>query len=230
MLERILLVEDETIMLSLLSTFLEKAGYRVTGATNAAEALASFEKSTPDLVLLDLGLPDEDGIVILRKIRTVSNAPVVVLSARTGNDQRTSALELGADDFINKGVDPQELLLRLRNILGSASVPGTPDRHVVTFAGWRLDLESRELHNPAGEEVRLTPSEFQMLAALGRNSGSVVRRGALVDAVSGVEHGPTERSLDTYINRLRRKIERDPKNPDIIVTLKGVGYRLKRDA
>ncbi len=225
--QRILIVEDETIMLSLLSTFLEKAGYRVSGATNAQEALASFENEAPDLVVLDLVLPDEDGIVILRKLRTISDLPIVVLSARADNEQRTLALELGANDFVNKGVDPQELLFRLRNILsGTGAAATTPSE--VEFSGWTLNLTGRELRGPDGDDVHLTPSEFHLLAALCKNRGSVVKREALVDAVSGVENGPSERSLDTYMNRLRKKIERDPKNPEIIVTLKGVGYRLKR--
>lgn len=237
MAHRILLIEDETIMLDLLSTFLEKAGYRVTGATNAAEALASFEKEAPDLVLLDLVLPDENGIVILRKIRTTSNVPIVVLSGRAENAHRTAALELGANDFVNKGVDLQELLLRLRNILngiapgtrpGGGAAPSTGAGTRLLFAGWTLNLDSRELINPDGDEVHMTRSEFQLLAALGRNPGNVVKREALVDAVSGVTNGPTERSLDTYMNRLRRKIEKDPKQPEIIQTLKGVGYKLKR--
>ena len=237
MAHRILLIEDETIMLDLLSTFLEKAGYRVTGATNASEALASFEMETPDLVLLDLVLPDENGLVILRKIRTTSNVPIVVLSGRAENAHRTTALELGANDFVNKGVDLQELLLRLRNILngiatgtrpGGGAAPGTNADTHLHFAGWTLNLDNRELINPDGDEVHMTRSEFQLLAALGRNPGNVVKREALVDAVSGVTNGPTERSLDTYMNRLRRKIEKDPKQPEIIQTLKGVGYKLKR--
>ncbi len=233
----ILLIEDETIMLDLLSTFLEKAGYRVSGAANAAEALASFEKEAPDLVLLDLVLPDESGLVVLRKLRTTSNVPIVVLSGRAENTHRTTALELGANDFVNKGVDLQELLLRLRNILngiapgtrpGGGAAPGTGSDKRLRFAGWTLNIDSRELINPAGDEVHITRSEFQLLAALGRNPGNVVKREALVDAISGVTDGPTERNLDTYMNRLRRKIEKDPKQPDIIQTLKGVGYKLKR--
>lgn len=228
MTKQILVIEDETIMLSLLSTFLEKAGYRAIGATNAAEALATLESGAPDLVLLDLGLPDEDGIVLLRKIRTVSNVPVVVLSARSDNEIRMAALELGANDFVTKGVDPQELLLRMHNVLGGEA--GAHDNHApVTFAGWSFDPEGRELRDPAGKNVHLTPAETQILAALAHHPGSAVKRQSLVDAVSGIENGPTERNLDTYINRLRKKIEPDPHNPELIVTLKGVGYRLKRD-
>lgn len=215
-------------MLSLLSTFLEKAGYRVIGAASAAEALAAFEKDAPDLVLLDLVLPDEDGIVILRKLRTVSDTPIIVLSARTDNEIRTTALALGANDVVNKGVDPQELLLRVRNVLsGGADADDAPSK-VMTFAGWRLDPDGRELLDPDGNDVHLTPSEFQMLAALARHPGRVVKRDVLIDAVSGIENGPSERSLDTYMNRLRKKIEHDPRHPQIIVTIKGTGYRLKR--
>lgn len=233
MAQRILLIEDETIMLTLLSTFLEKAGYRVTGAMNAAEGLASFDKETPDLVILDLVLPDEDGTVVLRKLRMISDLPIIVLSGRADNEQRTVALELGANDFVNKGVDPQELVLRIRNALGNAlqnkATDGPPDAPAITFSGWTLDINSRVLLNAAQEEVHLTRAEFQLLAALAKIPGNVVKRDALVDAVSGVENGPSERSLDTYMNRLRKKVERDPKNPEIIITLKGVGYRLRRD-
>lgn len=231
--KRILLIEDETIMISLLSAFLEKAGYQVIPATTAGEALATLEKETPELILLDLGLPDEDGIVVLRKIRTTSKVPIVVLSARSENEQRTTALELGADDFVNKGVDPQELLLRISNILGKRDIGPAdsiaPPAENIGFAGWTLDMNARTVLDPTGRDVHLTPSEFHILAALVNSAGGVTKRQVLVDAISGIEDGPTERALDTYINRLRKKIEANPRKPEIIVTMKGIGYRLKRD-
>ncbi len=237
MARRILLVEDETITLTLLSAYLDKAGYRVRGVTTAAEAMASFELERPDLVLLDLALPDEDGLVVLRKIRTTSAVPVVLLSARAENAQRTAALELGANDFITKGVDPQELLLRLRNILGqSSSMPvhasadaqdGEAAGHVL-FSGWALDIDKGELIDPDGQTVRLTRAELQLMAALAKNPGAAVRRETLLDAVSSTESGPTERGLDTYVSRLRKKLKHAPNQPEVLQTVKGIGYRLLR--
>ena len=225
----ILLVEDETIMLDLMTHFLERAGYKVSPATTAAEALSLFEKRPPDLVLLDLVLPDEDGLVIIRKLRAMSEIPIIVLSGRAENAQRTAALELGANDFINKGVDTQELLIRIKNILTGTAASDPNDANTVRFAGWSLDMKARELLDPDGTPVHITASEFLLLSALAKRPGHLVNRQTLIDAVSGIDDGPAARNLDTYINRLRKKIESNPKKPEIIITMKGLGYRLMRD-
>lgn len=227
--DRILLVEDETIMLDLMTHFLERAGYQVTPAINAGEALSLFEKQPPALVLLDLVLPDEDGLVIIRKLRSMSDVPIIVLSARADNNQRTAALELGANDFVNKGVDTQELLIRIQNVLSGQAADNPNDANTVRFGGWTLDTAARELLDPDGNAVHITASEFLMLSALSKKPGHVVNRQTLIDAVSGIDDGPTMRNLDTYISRLRKKIEANPKKPEIIVTLKGLGYRLSKD-
>jgi len=233
--QHVLIVEDEIIVLELLSTFLERAGYRVTGATTAVEALAAFQKAQPDIVLLDLVLPDEDGLVIVRKLRVVSKVPIIVLSARADNASRTTALELGANDYVTKGVDPQELLMRIGNLIGQGSSPanarqpearGRKTRKEARFSGWTLSSDTHALTGPDGDEVSLSASEFQLLSALAKNPGHIVKRSTLVEALSGIDNGPTERNLDTYINRLRKKLETNPKSPRIIQTVRGVGYKL----
>ncbi len=232
----ILMIEDEMIILDLLSTFLEKSGYRVSTASAAQNGLTLVREDMPDLVLLDLGLPDEDGLVVIRKLRAFSAVPIIVLSARNENDQRIAALELGANDYVSKGVNPQELLIRIRNVLfpatqgdERAAVDFKPNLNESQFAGWTLHYKKRELNGGDGKIVHLTNSEYLVLSALARRPGHVVPRSTLLEAVSGIDETPLDRSIDTYISRLRGKIEDDPKHPDIILTVKGVGYRLRTD-
>jgi len=227
------MIEDEMIILDLLSTFLEKSGYRVSTATSAQHGLTLVSNEAPNLILLDLGLPDEDGLVVIRKIRAFSSVPILVLSARSENAQRIAALEMGANDYVSKGVNPQELLIRIRNILipdmqgdERTANPSHSNTGEVRFAGWALDYNSRQLTNAAGDIIDLTNSEFLVLSALARRPGHVVTRSTLLEAVSNIHESPLDRSIDTYISRLRQKIEADPKKPQIIITLKGVGYRL----
>ena len=229
----ILMIEDEMIILDLLSTFLEKSGYRVSTATSAQHGLTLASNEPPDLILLDLGLPDEDGLVVIRKLRAFSSVPILVLSARSENAQRIAALEMGANDYVSKGVNPQELLIRMRNILfpdtqgdERAANPLNSTIDEVRFAGWVLNYNSRQLTNATGEIINLTNSEFLVLSALARRPGHVVTRSTLLEAVSNIHETPLDRSIDTYISRLRQKIEADPKKPHVIITLKGVGYRL----
>ena len=234
---QILLVEDDALVSGLLKLHMTAEGFEVTDVETVEDALAAFEKQIPDLILTDLGLPDEDGLSLIRKVRTRSNVPVIVLSARTTQEHRLAALKLGADDYVTKGVDPAELILRIRNTIaraqsaavGSVGRPtSTPARggEVSRFSGWTVDLAGFSAINPDGEDVDFTRSEFLVLAALARHPGRVVSRDTLLDAVSGFDDAPLDRTIDTYISRLRRKIEPDPKKPTIIVTMKGVGYKL----
>ena len=232
----ILLVEDDALISGLLEFHLKAEGYRIDIAATVEDALTAIEARPPDLILTDLGLPDEDGLTLIRKVRTRSNVPIMVLSARTTTEQRLAALELGADDYLTKGVDPAELLLRIRNTLAraqSAAVGGAGQRSAGTggsevsrFSGWTLDLAGFTAQNPKGQDVDFTRSEFLVLAALARHPGRVVSRDALLDAISGFDDAPLDRTIDTYISRLRRKIEPDAKNPTVILTMKGVGYRV----
>ncbi|MAY67446.1 MAG: two-component system response regulator [Rhodospirillaceae bacterium] len=232
----ILLVEDDALISGLLEFHLKSEGYGVDIAATVEDALTAVEAHPPDLILTDLGLPDEDGLALIRKVRGRSNVPIIVLSARTTTEQRLAALELGADDYLTKGVDPGELLLRIRNTLARAQsgVAGSAARgpaqssggDVSRFSGWTVNFAGYTAQNPKGEDVEFTRSEFLVLAALARHPGRVVSRDALLDAISGFDDAPLDRTIDTYISRLRRKIEPDPKNPTVILTMKGVGYRV----
>ncbi len=222
----ILVVEDDEFVQRLLGAYLEREGFHVSLAASGKELLAALDAEAIDLVLLDLGLPDEDGLTLTRHIRARSSLPVVVLTARTGRADRLSALELGADDYLVKPCDPQELVLRLRNLLGRAAAGGDGGAgRVVCFDGWKMDLEARSLTAPDGGEVRLTRSEFNLLGAFAGAPNRVLSRGQLLDAVSRDEDSPNERVIDVLVARLRRKIERDPRHPKLILTMVGLGYK-----
>lgn len=235
----ILMVEDDALVSGLLTVHLKNAGYDVEVAETAEQAVAAMAAKAPSLIISDLGLPDEDGLTLIRKVRSRSSVPIVVLTARTSAENRIAALEMGADDYLTKGVDPEELLLRIRNILarvrnapdampatGPVAGGGGPDAQVVRFSGWTVDLAGYTVKGPDGGVVDFTRSEFLMLAALARKIGRVVSRDSLLDAVSGFDEAPLDRTIDTYISRLRKKIEPNPKKPEIIVTMTGVGYKL----
>ncbi|MBI4967657.1 MAG: response regulator transcription factor [Rhodospirillales bacterium] len=222
----ILIVEDDLFVQSLLAAFLEKEGFRTSRASSGKEMLAMLDQVPVDLVLLDLNLPDEDGLTLARLIRARSRLPIVVLTAREGRDSRLAALEIGADDYLVKPFDPEELALRLRNLLsrtkggGPAERPGA-DSKAVRFEGFTLDLANRSLTAPDGQAIALSPGEYNLMAALARAPGRVLSRGHLLDAVSRSEESPTERLIDVLVSRLRKKTNRR----HLIATVPGLGYR-----
>jgi len=232
--KRILVVEDDALIAGLLQYQLEHDGYQVRTAETAEDAVEAMEAWAPDLILTDLGLPDEDGLTLIRKVRARSYVPIVVLTARTTTEQRLAALELGADDYLTKGVNPDELILRIRNIIArAAAAPASGPapakaaaKDILRFAGWQVDPAGYAATNPQGEAVDFTRSEFLILSTLARQAGRVVPRDSLLDAISGFDNAPMDRSIDTYISRLRKKIEPDPRAPTVIVTMTGVGYKL----
>ncbi|TCS62103.1 response regulator transcription factor [Varunaivibrio sulfuroxidans] len=230
----ILIVEDDEFVRALIALYLENAGYRVVQVGSGHDMFIALEKAPADLVLLDLNLPDEDGIVLARKLRARSGVPLMILTAREHSGDRIAGLEVGADDYVTKSVAPEEFLLRVRNLLArragaGASVPAASRagkaRMPLVFAGWLMDLDGFTLTAPDGRDVALTPGEFALLGALVRQSGRVLSRGQLLDALSGCDDGPSDRMIDAYISRIRKKIERDPKNPEFILTITGVGYK-----
>ncbi|MEQ8737864.1 MAG: response regulator transcription factor [Rhodospirillales bacterium] len=222
----ILIVEDEDIVRTLLSAQLKSAGNTVTQARSGAEMADCLHNGRFDLILLDLGLPDEDGIVLLRQLRSRSNVPVVVLTSRDEVEIRQTALELGADDYVHKDVPAEELLLRVRNILNriagsrGASRSHTADE-VFEFAGWRLDVAGRVLTDPNGVNVPLTRAEFDILEMLARAPNRVLSRDQLLDGLMRSDEAPTDRMIDSYVSRIRRKMG----TSDFIVTVTGIGYR-----
>ena len=228
--QHILIVEDEELVLLLLAAFLRNEDYHVSSAGNAAEMYATLNAEAVDLVVLDLGLPDEDGLVLVRQLRARSDIPIIILTSRTDQESRLAALELGADDYLVKNCEPQELLLRIQNLLRRSSglevdgvIQGELNR--IEFDEWTLDFNARSLLDPDGSEVALSRGEFNLLAALTHAPNRALNRGQLLDAVTHNADTPSERMIDVSVARLRQKIEVDSRNPRLITTMVGVGYK-----
>ncbi|MCH7486185.1 MAG: response regulator transcription factor [Proteobacteria bacterium] len=222
--------EDDEMVQGLLAAFLESEGFRVSLASTGKEMLALLDREEVSLILLDLGLPDEDGLALARQVRARSSLPIIVLTARKGRDDRLLALELGVDDYLTKPADPRELLLRVRNVLGRASADGggrgpAGGTRLVEFGGWTVDVSARALTDPDGRDVSLTRAEFNLLAALTKAPNRVLSRDFLLDAISRDADSPSQRMIDVLVSRLRKKIEADPKKPEWIVTVPGCGYK-----
>lgn len=229
MTKHLLIVEDDELVQSLLAAYMQNEGFKVSLATSGKEMLACIDSEAIDLVLLDLGLPDEDGLVLARQVRARSSLPIIVVTSRKDQKDRLAALEIGADDYLTKPFDPEELVLRVRNLLSRAG--GTTEEalrlktEVFKFQGWTLDTGGHNLTGPDGEKVSLTRAEFNLLAALARAPNRVLSRDYLLDAISQDADAPTDRLIDVLISRVRKKIEPDPKKPEIITTVVGCGYK-----
>jgi len=228
----VLVVEDETKIRQLLRSLLERDGLEVLSTSSGAEAIELARSAHPDLMLLDLRLPDVPGEEVAREVRAHSSVPIVMLTAKAGEDQRIRGLELGADDYVTKPFSPRELVLRIRAVLrratGGDDVQGPP-----SYGDGELVLdEDRREALVRGETVELTPTEWAILTALARVPGRVYSRYELINRVHGYEFDGYERTVDSHVRNLRRKVERDPHEPRIVETVLGGGYRLgvKRDA
>lgn len=188
---------------------------------------AALDREAPSLVLLDLGLPDEDGLALIRRLRTRSSVPIIVLTARRDRDDRITALKAGADDYVLKPVDPEELSLRVANVLRRGTpAPHTAGSDALEFGGWRLDPEGESLTAPDGAAVKLTRAEFDVLTALARAPGRVLSRDYLLDAVARADdEGPSDRLIDVLVSRLRKKMEMGGRTR-VIETVIGRGYKL----
>jgi len=221
----IVIVEDEAVTRGLLAAHFASEGYRVSEASDSSGLHELLASDRADLVTLDIRLPGEDGISILRQLREQSDLAIMVVSIRADDVDRILALELGADDYLTKPVNERELLARARNILRRTHRTGegkTPP--VLRYRGWALDRLAREVRTPAGAAVRLTRGEFELLAALVERAEQVVSRGELLAALTHRGDVPSERTVDVLIGRLRRKIEPDPPRPRYVETEHGVGY------
>jgi DNA-binding response OmpR family regulator len=227
----LLVIEDEDFSRSLLAAYLETGGFIVSGVGSGGQGLAAIDSGRIDVVLLDLGLPDLDGIEVLKRIRARTAIPVVVISNRERVEDRLAALEAGADDFLVKPFDPRELAARLKVVLRRSATgsrqPDDDDEEMreLRFDGWRLRFATRDLISPDQAEIALTPSEFNLLAALASAPQRVLSREKLLDAIARKEDAPIDRTIDVLVSRLRRKLETDPRKPQLIVTVPGFGYR-----
>lgn len=221
----ILVVDDEPKIVQLARDYLERAGLSVLSAGDGKTALASVRADKPDLVVLDLGLPEMDGLDVMRALRKESNVPVIMLTARGEETDKLVGLELGADDYIVKPFSPKELVARVRAVLRRLETFSEgAGSQVIRVADLELDVP-RMRATVGGRAVELTPTEFQLLAALAREPGRIFTRGQLLDAVRGVAFESYERAIDAHIKNIRKKIEPDPHEPRYILSVYGVGYR-----
>jgi two-component system OmpR family response regulator len=224
----LLIVDDDREIRDLLSRFLVKHGYRVDTAADGRAMDKLLEAGRFDLVVLDIMLPGEDGLALCRRLRAGSRIPIIMLTALSDDTERIVGLEMGADDYLVKPFNPRELLARIKAVLrrsGAAPSPTTdPAGGVRTFAGWRLDTGRRELTAPNGVRVELTGGEFELLLAFVEHPRRVLTRDQLLDLAKGRAAQAFDRSIDVQLSRLRRKIEADPRNPEMIKTVRSGGY------
>jgi DNA-binding response OmpR family regulator len=224
--QTILIVDDEKRLVSLVESYLTQEGYRVAAAYNGKEALAVAKKEKPDLIILDIMMPEMNGYDFMRMHRAEHDTPIIMLTAKVEDDDKVIGLELGADDYVIKPFKPRELMARVRNVLRRAG-KSEPTGKTLKVADIVLDRDSREVL--VGERsIDLTPSEFDLLAALMTTPGRVYSRLDLLDVIQGVRYEGYERTIDTHIKNLRAKVEDDPRKPNHIETVYGVGYRLSK--
>ena len=222
---RVLVVDDDLALARALAINLKARGYEVEVALTGAEALATAARGLPDVVVLDLGLPDMDGVEVLQGLRGWTSVPVLVLSARSDQAEKVAALDAGADDYVTKPFGMDELLARLRAAVRRAA-PATEDLPVVVTPHFTVDLVARRVTTAAGE-VRLTPTEWHLLEVLVRNPGRMVSQAALLQQVWGPAYAKETHYLRVYLAQLRRKLEPDPSHPVHLITEPGMGYRFE---
>ncbi|HML09529.1 MAG TPA: response regulator [Stellaceae bacterium] len=223
----ILVVDDQQEICDLVREYLSGEGFRVSTANDGGGMREAIAREPVDLVVLDLVLRGEDGLQLARELRDSSDIGIIMLTGRGETVDRIIGLEMGADDYLSKPFHLRELLARVRSVLRRGSSRGdkpAAGRPRITFAGWTLDLASRELLSPTGEDVRLTTGEFELLAAFVNQPNQVLSRDRLLDLSRHREAGPFDRTIDVQVGRLRRKLEDDPKNPCLIKTVRGGGY------
>lgn len=224
----VLFVEDDAEIRALVADFLRQSGFRVTVAQDGEEMDRVMCAADVDLLVLDIMLPKEDGLSLCRRVRAAGNLPVIMLTARGSEIDRVIGLEMGADDYLTKPFGTHELLARIRALLRRAQyVPAeAPDRRrsVLSFAEWRLDLVARRLYSHDGTRVPLTGGEFELLVAFCEHANKVLTREQLLDFTRGRAPTTIDRSVDIQVSRLRRKIEKDPKDPMLIQTVRSGGY------
>lgn len=222
----VLIVDDETKILEVMNSFLEAEGFRTITAKNGRTALKLFETVSVDLVILDIMLPDINGIELCRTIRKNSKVPIIMLTARIGEDDTVTCLDLGADDYVTKPFSPRALMGRVRAVMRRYAGDSQIVAEVLAFQNGRLEVNcaSHEV-KINGKIVGLTPVEFKIIQVLAKNPKKVFTRDELIQVIYGYDYEGNDRSIDTHIKNLRYKVELDPRKPDIIVTVHGIGYR-----
>ena len=225
---KILVVDDEKKIVEIVKAYMEREGYEVSAAYDGKAALAAAKQQSPDLVILDLMLPQVSGWDVCRALRAESNIPVIMLTARDDVTDKIVGLELGADDYVTKPFDPKELVSRVKAVLRRTTTRSAT-QPVLKLADLLINLEKRYVRRH-GESIELTPMEFDLLAMLAQNPGRVFSRMQLLDTVQGVAYEGYERTIDSHIKNLRKKIEPNASRPRYVITVHGVGYKVPETA
>ncbi|CAB4701120.1 MAG: response regulator [Actinobacteria bacterium] len=221
---RILVVEDEASFSEALAYLLTKEGFEVSVAENGADAITEFARNGADLVLLDLMLPGLSGVEVCRQIRSYSQVPIIMLTAKDDEVDKVVGLEIGADDYVTKPYKSRELVARIRAVLRRQGNSEEVSENVLSAGGVSMDVE-RHMVSVRGANVALPLKEFELLEMLLRNAGRVLTRGQLIDRIWGSNYVGDTKTLDVHIKRIRAKIEEDPADPSIITTVRGLGYK-----
>jgi two-component system OmpR family response regulator len=228
---KILIVDDDPRICRLLARYLIQEGYTVSAAANGKEMRQQLAEIAPDLVLLDLRLPGEDGLTLARQLRAKSDIAIIILTGKSDTIDKIVGLEIGADDYVTKPFDERELLARIRSVLRrfskSASIGSddSSEQSVARFRGWALDLDAQELTSPEGEDVRMTNYEFKLLETFVNNPNRVLNRDQIMMDIAGHEWMPLDRSIDVLVRKLRKKLREDTQYPRLIKTVRGTGYK-----
>jgi len=223
---RVLVVDDEESFSDALSYMLRREGFEVCVAATGTAALTEFDRMGPDIVLLDLMLPEMPGTEVCQQLRKKSNVPIIMVTARDSEIDKVVGLEIGADDYVTKPYSPRELVARIRAVLRRRSGEGAPSPDTLSAGPVRMDVD-RHVVTVNGERIQLPLKEFELLELLLRNAGRVLTRGQLIDRVWGADYVGDTKTLDVHVKRLRSKIEPEPSSPRHIVTVRGLGYKFE---
>ncbi|EGQ7818590.1 TPA: two-component system response regulator TorR [Vibrio parahaemolyticus] len=233
----VLVVEDDVVTRSKLAGYFQNEGYKVSEAESGAEMREVLQGSDVDLIMLDINLPGEDGLMLTRELRSQSDIGIILVTGRTDSIDKIVGLEMGADDYVTKPFELRELLVRVKNLLwrisaarsgASKAASETNDEHIVRFGEWTFDIQRRALSRN-GEPVKLTKAEYELLVALSSYPNQVLSRERILNMISHRVDAPNDRTIDVLIRRMRAKMEFDPKNPQIFVTVHGEGYMFAGD-
>jgi DNA-binding response OmpR family regulator len=229
---KILIVDDDVRICRTLRLYLKREGYQVSIASDGEEMWKQFESDAPDLILLDVILPGDDGITLARELRKKSDVGIIMLTGKNDPVDQIVGLEMGADDYVTKPFDERQLLARIRSLLrrksvssSSSDTKATEEGTRVRFGGWEMDLLSHELVSPLGEERVLTSHEFRLLEAFIQNPGSVMSRDQIMQHMYDRDWSHNDRSIDVLVGKLRKKIEEDPAQPKLVLTIRNYGYK-----
>ena len=227
--KRIVVIDDEQSVREVVQAYLEKDGYHVFVAENGTDGLALAERMNPALIVLDLMLPDVSGEEICSEIRSRSDVPILMLTAKASEEERVAGLVSGADDYLVKPFSPRELVARVRAVLRRTQSVETPLVETLSFAGGRLEIDTvQHVVKRDGAAVELTPNEYKLLVTLARYPGRAYSRFELINRVQGYDYEGYERTIDVHVKNLRKKIEPDPAHPCFVETVMGVGYKLAK--